>query len=406
MTAKRALGVASVAALAIAVLVGWLIIRDTEWWTDLTASEPVTEIPADLTEVINTAVVTRADVSDQAELVGELRYQGAVDLVHRVDIEVTSITTTIEVPVTREVTTTTPGTAGPGRGGAATPAETVTETITETVTEEVETPGQRTITDLPNLGAVIEPGDVLYETDSTPVFAALGEVASWRALDSTTSGPDVAQLQDFLSQGGWASDGFDESGVWSTALTTAVQAWQNDTGQAVTGTVALGDLWFIPGPIRITEVEATEGVVVVDGDPVLSYTSQVRAIEANVAELPEGLLVAGELSVRLPGAGQVPATLRTAAGSDTGFDLVIDAEVTDEVPDVDGIEATVSWTTNEIVDALTVPPEALRRTESGEYVVDILVGDLIESSTVEVVGQAGRLVAITGIEERARVLIP
>ena len=113
---------------------------------------------------------------------------------------------------------------------------------------------------------------MLYETDSTPVFAALGEVAAWRTLDSTSSGDDVAQLQQHLLDGGWATEPFADSGVWDTALTTAVQAWQTDTGQAATGVIALGDLWFIAGPIRITNVQATEGVIVADGDPILSYT--------------------------------------------------------------------------------------------------------------------------------------
>jgi|GEM_PF-1360585 len=405
MSKSKVLGVLGIVAFIIAAGVAWVVITNSD--TDETADE----LPTDLTEIFNTAIVTRADVSDEADLTGTLRYQGAVDLVHRVDVEITEVTTTVEVPVIREVTTEASTSDGQSRTGAATTAgepgtQTVTELVTETVTETVETPGERTVTGLPQLGAIIEPGQALYETDSTPVFTAIGDTPAWRTLDSTTSGSDVAQLQAFLSNGGWATEDFEEEGLWSTALTTAVQVWQNDTGQSATGLVALGDLWFIPGPIRITEIEATEGVVVVDGDPILSYTSQERAIEARVGELPDGLLEAGELRVRLPGAGEVPATLRSVAGIENGFDLIIDVESTEGVADVDGLEATVSWTTNEIVDALTLPPEALRRVDTGEYLVDILVGDSIETTAVDVVGQAGRLVAVSGIEERAQVLIP
>ena len=185
-----------------------------------------------------------------------------------------------------------------------------------------------------------------------------------------------------------------------------IQAWQTDTGQAVTGVVALGDLWFISDAIRITDVQATEGVIVADGEPILSYTSSQRAIEASVAEIPEGLLSADELRVRLPGVGEVVATLRSTSGTDTGFDLLLDIESTDDIPEVDGIDAIVSWTTSEIVDALTLPPEALRRVDTGEYTVDVLIGDTIERTPVQVVGQAGRLVAVEGLDERTRVLIP
>lgn len=387
----------AVVVLLIVGLVGWRLITNT-------GDDESAELPSDLTEIFNTAVVERADVvADEAELVGELRYQDAVDLVHRVDVVITTVTTEVEVPV---LTQPAAAQSGGGRGGQPAAVETPAEPVIETIIETVETPGQRTVTGLPRPGSVISPGDVLYETDSTPVFAALGEVAAWRTLDSTTSGDDVAQLQQHLLDGGWATEPFADSGVWDTALTTAVQAWQTDTGQATTGVIALGDLWFIAGPIRITNVQATEGVIVTDGDPILSYTSSERAIEASVAEIPEGLLSADVLRVRLPGVGEVPATLRSTSGTDTGFDLVLDVESTDSIPETDGIDATVSWTTSEIVGALTLPPEALRRVDTGEYTADVLVGDTIERTPVEVVGQAGRLVAIEGLDERTRVLIP
>ena len=377
MNRAKLLGGASIVALVAVVVVGWVFVRDTQWWADLTESEAAAEVPTDLTEVFNTALVERADVSDEAELVGELRYQDAIDFVHRTD------------PVISFVTTTT------GNGRQA-----------QTVTTTVETPGQRTVTGLPTPGSVIDPGDVLYETDSTPVFTALGEVAAWRTLDSTTSGPDVEQLQTHLTNGRWAPDGFETLGEWSTALTTAIETWQADTDQTVTGTVPLGDIWFISGPIRVTRVQATEGVIVEDGAAVFSYTSSDRAIEASLAEIPEGLLQADDLRVRLPGVGEVAATLRSTSGTDDGFDLLIDVETTEGVPEVNGIDATVSWTTSSISNALTLPPEALRRIDTGEYIADVLVGDSIEATPVDVIGQAGRLVAIDGLEERTRVLIP
>jgi len=52
-------------------------------------------------------------------------------------------------------------------------------------------------------------------------------------------------------------------------------------------------------------VQATEGVIVADGDSILSYTSSQRAIQASVSEIPDGLLTAEELRVRLPGVGRV-----------------------------------------------------------------------------------------------------
>ena len=328
--------------------------------------------------MLDTAIVTRTDVADQDDLAGELRYQDEVRFVHRID--------PVEVTVTQRV-------------GAGRAAQTVTTTVLE--------PDDRAVTALPEPGQIIAPGDVLYETDSTPVYALEGEVAAWRTMEADTSGPDVAQLQRHLLDGGWGSDELTDDGTWSTATTDAVEAWQEATSQEVTGQVALGDVWFVAAPIRITEVIATEGLVVTDGEELFAYTSDRRAIEATVAELPEGLLDASDLTARLPDGSTVAADLRSVRGSETGFDLMFDVELpASGVPVVDGLEVTMTWTVNELVDALTLPPEALRRMDSGTYVVDVLEGDVIRTTQVEVLGQAGRVVAVAGVPERTQVLVP
>ena len=296
-----------------------------------------------------------------------------------------------------------PAGRGPGAAtpAAAQPAEPIV-TIVETVVEE---PGQRAITGLPSPNTLIEPGDILYETDSTPVFALPGEVASWRTMESGVVGPDVAQLHEYLAANGWGDTL--EGDTWDSATTTAVQQWQTDTDQAVTGTVELGDIWFISGPIRITEVTATEGLIVVDGDPLFAYTSNSRAIQTSVDELPEGLVEADDLTARLPDGSTAPVEIRSIRGTDTGFDLILDIEIPDgAVPAVNGLEITTRWTVAELVDALTLPPEAIRRIDSGAYVVDVLDGDVVRTTEVQVIGQAGRVVAVDGVAERAQVLIP
>ena len=82
----------TVISLAIAAIVGWSLITDT-------GDETSSDLPSDLTEIFNTALVERANVADVAQLEGELRYQDAVDLVHRIDPVIVTITTEVEVPV-------------------------------------------------------------------------------------------------------------------------------------------------------------------------------------------------------------------------------------------------------------------------------------------------------------------
>ncbi len=374
---RSVLGLAVVAALTFAAL---LFLRDTTWWQDLTAGDDAAldELPSDLTQVLPTAVVTRSNVVDEADLVGVLRYEDEVEFVHRID--------PVETIVTQQI--------GTGRR-------------VQTVSATIEEPGQRAITALPAPAQIISSGDVLYESDSTPVFAFAGRTAAWRTMNADTDGDDVAQLQANLLAGGWASESLRANGEWTDSTTAAVEAWQEATGQEVTGTVALGDVWFIPGSIRITAVSATEGVIVTDGTPLFSYTAESRAIEATVDDLPEGLLDADDLRTRLPDGTEVPAKLRSITGVDDGFRIVIDADLDGvSIADVDGIEVTTTWSVSELVDALTVPPEALRRLDSGAYIVEVLEGDVIRTVEVDVVGQAGRVVAISGVDEQARVLIP
>ena len=360
--------------------VGWWFARDTDWWQDLVGGDDAgEEVPSDLTDVFETAVVTRSDVADIGELDARLVYQNEVELAHRVDPTETTVTQTI----------------GQGR-------------FAQRVSTTVEEPGTRAITGLPEPGERILPGEVLMETDSTPVYLVAGEVAAHRTMDTDTDGADIAQLQQYLVDGGWA-EGLDvvADGEWTSATTNAVEAWQDDTGQTVTGTVELGDLWFSPGPIRIVDVHVTEGVVVTDAEPVLTYTSDERAVEISVAELPDGLLEADDFTIDLPGVGDVPGELVSSRGTELGFDLVFSVDLEGrDVGSVDRLPVAVEWTIAELDDELTIPPEAIRRLDSGVYVVDVLDGDTIRRTEVEVIGQAGRVVAITGLPERTRVLIP
>ncbi len=347
------------------------------WWTNTSESDDEPEV-VDIGDLLETALVTRGDVADTDELTARLEFVDALEIVHRVDPVPVTITNTV----------------GTGR-------------FARTVSTTVDEPGERAITDLPGLGQVIEPGDVFYETDSTPVYVALGAVAAWRTMDADTTGRDVLQLEQWLVNGGWAGSDMTVDGEWTTTTTDAVEAWQAAVGLEETGVVELGDLWFLPGPVRVTSLAATEGVIVADGAALFSVTSTERTVRATVDDLPDGLLSAEDLRVRLPDRTEVPAALERIVGTDTGFELTVDAAIgADAVAAVDDLEVTLVWTVNELVDALTVPPEAIRHLDSGAYVVEVLEGDVVRTAEVEILGQAGRVVAVSGVDEAARVLIP
>ncbi|MFX8608866.1 peptidoglycan-binding protein, partial [Acinetobacter baumannii] len=47
--------------------------------------------------------------------------------------------------------------------------------------------------------------------------------------------------------------------TFDSATTTAVEAWQSARGETQTGTVTLGDVVFLPGAQRITQVNTVLG---------------------------------------------------------------------------------------------------------------------------------------------------
>jgi peptidoglycan hydrolase-like protein with peptidoglycan-binding domain len=115
-----------------------------------------------------------------------------------------------------------------------------------------------TLTALPKVGDIIERGQELYALGGEPVLLMYGAVPAYRDLkEGADEGPDVEQLEENLVALGYEPGTIDEEFTSSTA--TAVSAWQEDLGLEATGAVELGRVAFLPGPRRVTKVEATLG---------------------------------------------------------------------------------------------------------------------------------------------------
>jgi peptidoglycan hydrolase-like protein with peptidoglycan-binding domain len=121
-----------------------------------------------------------------------------------------------------------------------------------------------TVTALPKVGDTIRRGEQLYELGNEPVLLMYGAVPAYRDLaEGVEEGPDVAQLEANLAALGYEPGTVDEEFTSSTAA--AVSAWQEDIGLETTGEVELGRVAFLPGPRRVTEVDATLGEAIGSG---------------------------------------------------------------------------------------------------------------------------------------------
>jgi hypothetical protein len=108
---------------------------------------------------------------------------------------------------------------------------------------------------------VIRPGQALFDVDDRPVVLFSGSTPAFRDLGpSVSAGPDVLELNRDLRR-----LGFDPQhliildDIWQPATTDAVDLWQASVNATVTGTIALGQVVFLPGAQRITAVETVLG---------------------------------------------------------------------------------------------------------------------------------------------------
>ncbi|HZO06614.1 MAG TPA: peptidoglycan-binding domain-containing protein [Solirubrobacterales bacterium] len=147
-----------------------------------------------------------------------------------------------------------------------------------------------TVTALPSVGDKVEHGEQLYALAGEPVLLMYGEVPAYRTLaEGIEDGPDVEQLEQNLAALGYEPGTVDEE--FSSSTASAISAWQEETGLEATGEVELGRVAFLPGPRRVTQVEATLGEAIGSGsggNGLVSYEPPIgEAEEAPEEEEPE-----------------------------------------------------------------------------------------------------------------------
>lgn len=149
------------------------------------------------------------------------------------------------------------------------------------------------ITAAPQVGAVIDQGDVIYEINGEPVIALYGTTPAYRTLQDLSTdmtGDDVGQLEAALAALGY--DGFTVDDTYTNATETAVAEWQEDIGADDDGRVDLGEVYFIPGPSIVTGAPEV-GTQVGAGQPVVTVATDPLGPGPDVAQLEQALHALG-----------------------------------------------------------------------------------------------------------------
>jgi hypothetical protein len=249
-----------------------------------------------------------------------------------------------------------------------------------------------TITWLPEEGAVIERGEKLYELDGTNRPRLLyGSRPMWRTLEpGITDGADVQQLEKNLVALGYADDRLTVDRHWGHWTTKAVKAWQKASNLPVDRSIDGTDAIFLPGAIRVTDLQAQLGSMAGPGAPVLQGTSSTRVVTIDLAaDDADQLSAETVVSIELPDGSVVDGTVRSigtvaTAGEDTGLPggggdtptlpVTVDLDDPDAVAAYDQAPVTVAAVVDTREDVLVVPVTAIVALLEGGYAVEV-VGD-------------------------------
>ncbi|MEU1468376.1 peptidoglycan-binding protein [Streptomyces sp. NPDC005761] len=280
-----------------------------------------------------------------------------------------------------------------------------------------------TVTWLPETGARVKRGEAVLRVDDRPVTLLYGSLPMYRELTvrqqsnerptgtddagkatddsaptpaprtSTSAVPlrgmDVKQFETNLSALGYTGFTVDEEYTGLTA--TAVKRWQRDLGLPPTGKVAVGDIVYAPGAVRVARADAQTGAEVTGNPVTYTSTSRMVVLEAPAADL--GWAQRGtEVTVELPdgrrAAAKVAGVGRDAVvggdgagrseggstGGPTGGDATVSVVVAfDDQNAVGRLESgpvTVRYVLKESKNVLKVPVAALVALAEGGYAVE------------------------------------
>ena len=261
-----------------------------------------------------------------------------------------------------------------------------------------------TLTWVPEEGATVPTNRRLYEVDGEPVFLLDGTYPAYRALQSGTEGRDVRQLERNLRALGHDPDReMDVDGAWDAGTTAAVERWQDRKGVPVTGTVALGDVVFLPGDRRVASVDAAAGADAPaatsastsaaagaeggGGAQLMTTTATRRVVTVDLEVSKRDLAARGDrVDVELPSGRDVPGTItrvgRVAEVETAGQedDPPATVEVTIRLrraagSGLDRAPVDVAFEKERAKDVLTVPVTALLAQRGGGLAVELREGD-------------------------------
>jgi peptidoglycan hydrolase-like protein with peptidoglycan-binding domain len=276
-----------------------------------------------------------------------------------------------------------------------------------------------TYTALPAPGTIVQPGQPLVAVDDRPIPLLLGAVPAWRSLHlGVTDGPDVAELEEGLVALDFGH-GLVPDRHFGSATAAAIRRWQRALGVPATGRLDLGDVVFLPTPVRVGTIHATIGQPVTAESPYEATATQ-EIVHVNLPAARQGLLAPGSsVTIDLSSGRHVAGTVASvghvvsnATGGDAGSngaDGSGGGAATPTVPvtitlrdpgaggGLDQVPVQVEIVTQNRPRVLAVPVTALLALAEGGYGVEVVASDGSHHIVAVTPGvYAGGMVELTG----------
>jgi hypothetical protein len=250
------------------------------------------------------------------------------------------------------------------------------------------------VTWLPGAGAIVRRGQALYALDRSPVRLLYGSQPASRELKYGEVGVDVRELQRNLRALGFTAYGaLQAGGRFDAATLVALKQWQRALAEPATGTLPLGGVVYLPGPVRAATLTASSGEPVVAGAQILTATSSKPAVlvpldpgtvsqlavnDPVLVTMPNGSTVGG----RVASIGRVAtaASSNTGQGGGGGGSTPPTIPITVSLNDphtnggLDQAPVQVAITEQNARHVLAVPISALLAQPGGGYAVKVVDG--------------------------------
>ena len=232
-------------------------------------------------------------------------------------------------------------------------------------------------------GSAVGNGEPIVEVDQEPIVVLLGDLPAYRTLSQGDFGPDVRQLERALDDLGFGDAGLRIDDTFDTETSLAVVAFQNSVGASPDGVVNLGDVVFLPEPIRVGQTLVSVGDTVANGTPLVSTSASSTTVSVELSTDDQGLVEVGDaVVVEMPDNSREPATV-TEIGTVvqanqqgvTYFEMTVTLDDPEAAQDLDEAPVDVDVVGDRSDDVLAVPVTALIALTEGGYAVEVMADD-------------------------------